>query len=150
MEEPTRGGIRLGHAQVAASWVLAGGEPSHKSVNPKKAFDPAAHAWGTFELAARYHKQELEDATFPTFGNLASSASAAEAWAVGFNWYFNRNLRLMFDYEDTSFTGGAATGDREDEKVFFSRHESPFALPPLFLILAVGPAAGSGLIAKSW
>lgn len=24
------------------------------------------------------------------------------------------------------------------------------ALPPLFLLLAAGPAAGSGLIAKSW
>jgi len=113
--------------QIAASWVLAGGgEPSYKAVNPKKIFDPAAHTWGTFELAARYHKQELDDATFPTFGNPASSASAAEAWAVGFNWYFNRNLRLMFDYEDTSFTGGAATGDREAEEVFFSRFQIAF------------------------
>ena len=107
--------------QVAASWVLSGGEPTYKSVNPKQVFDPAAGTWGAFEIAARYHRQELDDATFPAFANPASSASAAEAWAVGFNWYLNKNLRLLFDYEDTRFEGGAAAGDREDEKVFFSR-----------------------------
>ncbi|HEX9943106.1 MAG TPA: porin [Thermoanaerobaculia bacterium] len=112
--------------QVAASWVLSGGEPTYRSVNPKKVFDPEAHTWGAFEIAARYHQQELDEATFPTFANLASSASAAEAWAVGFNWYFNRNLRLLFDYENTSFEGGAATGDREDEKIFFSRFQIAF------------------------
>ncbi|HEV8578594.1 MAG TPA: porin [Thermoanaerobaculia bacterium] len=112
--------------QVAASWVLTGGEPSYRSVNPKKVFDPAAHTWGAFEIAARYHKQELDDVTFPTYANLASSASSAEAWAVGFNWYLNKNLRLLFDYEDTSFEGGAAAGDREDEKIFFSRFQIAF------------------------
>jgi phosphate-selective porin OprO/OprP len=112
--------------QVAASWVLTGGEPTYRSVNPKKVFDPAAGTWGAFEIAARYHKQEIDEAAFPFFANLASSASEAEAWALGFNWYFNRNLRLMFDYEDTSFTGGAASGDREDEKIFFSRFQIAF------------------------
>jgi phosphate-selective porin OprO/OprP len=105
---------------------LTGGEPTYKSVNPKKVFDPAAGTWGAFEIAARYHKQEIDEAAFPVFANIASSASEAEAWALGFNWYFNRNLRLMFDYEDTSFTGGAATGDREGEKIFFSRFQIAF------------------------
>lgn len=112
--------------QVAASWVLAGGEPSYRAVNPKQVFDRAAGTWGAFEIAARYHKQELADAAFPTFANPASSASAAEAWAVGFNWYFNKNLRLLFDYETTSFEGGAVTGDREDEKILFSRFQIAF------------------------
>ena len=112
--------------QVAASWVLAGGEPSFRSVNPKTVFDPAAGTWGAFELAARYHKQELDDETFPTFASITSSASAAEAWAVGFNWYFNKNLRLLFDYETTSFEGGATSGDREDEKILFSRFQIAF------------------------
>lgn len=112
--------------QVAASWVLTGGEPSFRSVNPKKAFDPAAGTWGVFEIAARYHKQELDGETFPTFASITSSATAAEAWAVGFNWYFNRNLRLLFDYETTSFEGGATSGDREDEKIFFSRFQIAF------------------------
>jgi phosphate-selective porin OprO and OprP len=112
--------------QVAASWVLSGGEPSYRAVNPKKVFDPAAHTWGAFEIAARYHKQEIDDDAFPTFANPASSASVAEAWAVGFNWYFNRNLRLLLDYETTRFEGGAATGDREDETIIFSRFQIAF------------------------
>jgi phosphate-selective porin OprO/OprP len=114
--------------QVAASWVF-GGEPSYKSVSPKTVFDPAAHTWGAFEIAARYHKQEIDDATFPLFANLASSASSAEAWAIGFNWYLNKNLRLLFDYETTQFEGGAGIGDggdREDEKIFFSRFQIAF------------------------
>ncbi len=112
--------------QVAASWVLAGGEPSYRAVNPKQVFDRAAGTWGAFEIAARYHKQELDDASFPTFANPASSASAAEAWAVGFNWYLNKNVRLLLDYETTSFEGGAATGDRENEKILFSRFQIAF------------------------
>jgi phosphate-selective porin OprO/OprP len=46
--------------------------------------------------------------------------------AVGLNWYLNRNLRLTFDYETTKFEGGAATGDREDEEIFFSRFQIAF------------------------
>jgi phosphate-selective porin OprO and OprP len=112
--------------QVAASWVLAGGEASFRGVNPKKVFDPAAHTWGAFELAARYSELKLDDATFPTFASITSSARSAKAWAVGLNWYLNRSLRLLFDYEDTQFEGGAATGNREDEKIFFSRFQIAF------------------------
>ena len=50
----------------------------------------------------------------------------SEAWAVGFNWYLNKNLRLLVDYETTRFEGGAATGDREDEKIVFSRFQIAF------------------------
>jgi phosphate-selective porin OprO/OprP len=119
---------RLEHKswQVAGSWVIAGGEPSYRGVNPKAVFDPAAHTWGAFELAARYSELKLDDATFPTFASITSSARSAKAWAVGLNWYLNRNLRLLFDYEATKFEGGAATGDREDEKIFFSRFQVAF------------------------
>ncbi|HKV09195.1 MAG TPA: porin [Thermoanaerobaculia bacterium] len=113
--------------QVAASWVLfGGGEASFKSVTPKKNFDPAAGTWGAFELAARYSALELDDDTFPLFANPASSASAADAWAIGFNWYFNRNVKLNLDYEQTQFEGGAAAGDREDESIVFSRFQVSF------------------------
>jgi phosphate-selective porin OprO/OprP len=112
--------------QVAGSWVIAGGEPTYRSVNPKTVFDPAAHTWGAFELAARYSELKVDDATFPTFASITSSARSAKAWAVGVNWYLNRNLRLLFDYEATRFKGGAATGDREDEKIFFSRFQIAF------------------------
>lgn len=111
--------------QVAGSWVF-GGEPSYRAVNPKKNFDLAADTWGALELKARYSKLELDDDTFPTFANPASSASSAEAWGAGVNWYLNRNLRLYFDYERTQFEDGATNGDREDESIFFSRFQISF------------------------
>jgi phosphate-selective porin OprO/OprP len=112
--------------QAAASWVIAGGEASYRGVTPKHPFDPASHAWGAFELAARWSKLELDDNTFPTFANPASSARSAEAWALGLNWYLNKSLKVMLDYETTKFDSGAATGDREDENILFSRFQIAF------------------------
>ncbi|HEX2224546.1 MAG TPA: porin [Thermoanaerobaculia bacterium] len=112
--------------QVAASWVLTGGEPSFRGVNPKKPFDLAADTWGDFELAARVSRLELDDDTFPTFANPASAAESAESFAIGLNWYLTRNLRWMLDYERTRFEGGSASGDREDESVVFNRFQISF------------------------
>lgn len=117
--------------QVAGSWVLGGGGvPTYKAVSPKKPFDPANHAWGAFELAARYAELDVDDDAFPLFASPTSSASLAKAWSVGVNWYFNKNVRWALDYAVTTFEGGAAAmagiGDREDEKVLFSRFQVSF------------------------
>jgi phosphate-selective porin OprO/OprP len=112
--------------QVAASWVIAGGEPSFRAVAPKQPFDPASHTWGAFELVARVSGLEVDDDAFPLFANPASAASSAESMGLGFNWYLNRNLRVALNYEVTEFEGGAATGDREDEKVLLSRFQISF------------------------
>jgi phosphate-selective porin OprO/OprP len=129
-QEVTRGGAAadLQHTswQAAASWVIAGGEASYRGVNPKQVFDPASHTWGAFEIAARYSKLDLDDKTFPLFANPASSPRSAAAWAVGLNWYLNKNVRVMLDYERTRFDGGAAGGDREDENILFSRFQIAF------------------------
>jgi len=112
--------------QVAASWVLTGGEPTFRAVSPKKPFDREAKTWGDVELAARYSRLEIDADTFPLFANLASSAKAAEAWALGLNWYLNRNVKVQLDYERTQFEGGASSGDREDESVLLSRFQIAF------------------------
>ncbi|HVG10823.1 MAG TPA: porin [Thermoanaerobaculia bacterium] len=115
--------------QVAASWVLAGGEPSFRGVNPKTVFDPTANTWGAFEVVARISSLDVDDKAFPLFANPASAASAADSIGLGFNWYLNRNLKLMLDYERTEFEGGASIadgGDREDESVLFSRFQIAF------------------------
>ena len=117
--------------QVAGSWVLGGGgQPTYKAVTPKKPFDPANHAWGAFELAARYSELDVDDDAFPLFANPTSAASLAKAWSVGLNWYLNKNVRWALNYAVTSFEGGAAAGagvgDREDEKVLLSRFQVSF------------------------
>ncbi|MES1245753.1 MAG: porin [Acidobacteriota bacterium] len=129
-QEVLRGGVRADLEstawQVAASWVIAGGEPTYKAVAPKQPFDLEAHTWGAFELAARISRLEVDDDAFPLFANPASAASAAESMGLGINWYLNRNLRVALNYEVTEFDGGAASGDREDEKVLLSRFQISF------------------------
>ena len=112
--------------QAAASFVLFGGEPSFRGVDPKQPFDASQHHWGALELAARYNVLDVDDKAFPLFANPASAASRATAWAVGLNWYLTRGVRFLLDYEQTRFKGGAATGDRPDEKVVLDRIQISF------------------------
>ncbi|MFZ3113974.1 MAG: porin [Syntrophales bacterium] len=109
--------------QVAASWVVTGEEASYKGVKPKRSFAPAVGAWGALEVAARYHELQVDDKAFPVFADPAKSAKEARAWAVGFNWYLNRNVKLAADYEETKFDRGHTTGNRETENILFTRFQ---------------------------
>jgi phosphate-selective porin OprO and OprP len=112
--------------QAAASWVI-GGTASFRGVTPKKPFDGFGSGPGAFELAVRYSRLEVDRDAFPLFANPASAARTADAWALGVNWWANRNVRLMTSYEMTTFDGGAAAGaDRPDERVLFTRFQIAF------------------------
>jgi phosphate-selective porin OprO and OprP len=115
--------------QVALSYVL-GGRASYRGAVPDHPFDPAAHRFGAVELAARYNVLAVGDEAFPLFANPASAARRARAWAVGANWYLNRGVKWMLDYEQTAFRGGAASGirggDRPDEKALLGRFQVSF------------------------
>jgi phosphate-selective porin OprO and OprP len=113
--------------QVAGSVVLTGERASYRGVTPKKPFDLKNGGWGAVELAGRYSQLRIDPDTFPTFANFSSSAQEARAWAVGLNWYLNKNAKLVLDYEQTIFDGGAAGGtDRQTERVVFSRAQVAF------------------------
>jgi phosphate-selective porin OprO/OprP len=112
--------------QATGSVFLTGEKNSWKSAAPKKPLDPKAGTFGALELAARYSELSLDDATFPTFASLATSPSKAKAWAVGLNWYLARAVKVVVDYEHTTFTGGAATGDRESENFVVTRVQHSF------------------------
>lgn len=112
--------------QVAASYVLTGDDASYKGVKPKRPFDPRSSAWGALELAARYSELHVDKDAFPIFADPKKAAQEARAWAVGLNWYLNNNVKFAVDYEQTDFDGGSAKGDREDEKVIFSRFQVAF------------------------
>jgi phosphate-selective porin OprO and OprP len=129
-QDVTRGTVsrELDHRswQAAASWVISGGVPTYRSVDPKVVFDPAAHTWGAWEVKVRFSKLDIDPAAFPIFANPATAIRSEQAVAAGLNWYLNRNVRLLFDYERTRYDGGFTTGDREDEKIFFSRFQIQF------------------------
>ncbi len=88
-------------------------------------FSPKNGTWGAWELVARYHELDIDNDAFvggaDSFANPATAASKASAWGVGVNWYLSQNYKWSLNYDVTSFDGGAATGDRKDEKALFTR-----------------------------
>lgn len=112
--------------QLAAHWFITGEEQSFKGYKPSSVFSLDQGTWGAFELVGRYHELTVDDDAFTggadSFADPNSSARKASAYGVGLNWYLNENLKWAFNYERTSFEGGAAGGaDRADEEVFLTR-----------------------------
>lgn len=110
--------------QVAASVAVTPGDrPTHRSIKPRRPFDPAAGTWGAVELAARYAELRIDPDTFEKgFASAANSIERARAVTLGGNWYWNEYLKLQLDYEGTVFRGGAPEGgDRATEHVIATR-----------------------------
>ena len=130
-QEVSRAGaatVKLKHTawETTGSFFLTGEKNSFKSAAPRKAFDPKAGTFGALELAARYSELSIDDATFPTFATAASTPSKAKAWAVGVNWYLARAIKVVVDYEHTTFAGGTVAGDREAENFVVTRVQHSF------------------------
>lgn len=106
---------------VSASYVLTGEKASFGGVNPHHSLDLQTGHYGAFEIAGRYSQLTVDREAFPIFANPQTAARRADAWGVGLNWYFNKNVKLMFNYEQTTFDGGAINRDRETEKAILSR-----------------------------
>lgn len=78
-------------------------------------------------MVARYGRLDIDEDAFPRFADPAAVASEASSWGLGLNWYLTGNLKLVANYTQTQFEGGAAAGaDREDEKAFFTRAQFSF------------------------
>ncbi|GFE89523.1 OprO/OprP family phosphate-selective porin [Steroidobacter agaridevorans] len=111
--------------QVQFAWFATGEDESFRGFTPQSIFDPSQGTWGALELVARYHELDIDDDAFiggaDSFANPASAASKASAWGVGVNWYLTQNYKWSLNYDVTSFDGGAAAGDRADEKALFTR-----------------------------
>jgi phosphate-selective porin OprO/OprP len=121
--------LKLRHQawEATGSYFLTGEKNGWRSVTPKKPFDPAAGTFGAVELAARYSELRIDDATFPAFANPATTPSKAKAWAVGLNWYLAKAIKVVLDYEHTTFDGGTASGEaREPEHFVASRVQYSF------------------------
>lgn len=114
--------------QATASYVLSGEDAGYRGVvKPSNPFNPGKGGWGAFELVGRYSVLEIDEDAFPLFADATASANQANAWTLGLNWYLNSNLKLVLNYLQTDFEGGAAAGrDRETEKAVFSRLQVAF------------------------
>ncbi|MCL1634732.1 OprO/OprP family phosphate-selective porin [Luteimonas sp. SX5] len=114
--------------QLTAGWVLTGENASYRGVvKPNQPFTLGSAGWGALELVARYGRLAIDDGAFPRFADPAAAAAEASGWGLGLNWYLTGNLKLVANYTQTRFEGGAAAGaDREDEKAFFTRAQFSF------------------------
>ena len=134
---------------VTLDYVLTGEQNVflNQGIKPRHAFNPFENEWGAWVLAARWSTINFDNETFQNVGTAQkpiypfadprTSISAATTWALGANWWLNPNVKLMFDYSQSSFDGGGtqydedgkSTGavvDRETEKVFQTRVQLGF------------------------
>jgi phosphate-selective porin OprO and OprP len=128
--EVTRAGVttELEHTawQASGSFFLTGEKNSFKTPAPRHPFDLQEGGFGAIELVARYGELHLDEASFPSYASLSSSVEQAKAWGIGVNWHFTRAVKVGLDYERTTFTGGAAAGDREPENALIGRFQTAF------------------------
>jgi len=97
--------------QISAAYVLTGEDASYTGVKPRHDFNPFIGDWGAFEVAARMDQLLVDRSAFDLgYADPAKSVRQATEWAIGFNWYLNRNVKFMVDYARTSFTLGASGG----------------------------------------
>ena len=108
--------------QVEMSWALTGENAAYKGLVPATSFSPSKGTWGAFEVAARFGEIDFDDDLFPTYANPDASASKAYGYTLGVNWYLNRWVKFMVNWDQTYFDGGAAGGaDRDTEDTLYTR-----------------------------
>lgn len=128
--------------QIQGSFVLTGENATYTGVTPRRPFDLKAGGWGAFELVARYGAVYLDPSAFSTsplaadtrFASPIKSAQQIHEWGVGLNWYLNKNIKLVLNYEQSRFDGGAGTAgattftvqDRPTEHFFLTRTQLTF------------------------
>jgi phosphate-selective porin OprO/OprP len=121
--------------QIAGGWILTGEDATYNGpIVPRHPFNPASGGWGAFQLVARYEELHLDSDAFPLLADPRASASDAEAWSVGVNWWLNRNVRINTSFSHTDFQGGGistsasapASVTRKDENVLFTRVQLAF------------------------
>jgi phosphate-selective porin OprO/OprP len=107
------------------SWFVTGEEESYRGFTPASTWQPGKSGWGALELVARYQELDIDDDAFTgganSFANPLTAITKETSYGVGVNWYPWNTVKLSINYDLTSFEGGAATGDRADEKALFSR-----------------------------
>ncbi|MGH7509003.1 MAG: OprO/OprP family phosphate-selective porin [Gemmatimonadales bacterium] len=128
--EVTAAGLtsELGHTAWGAtgSFFLTGEKAGFRSPAPRRPFDLEDGGFGAVELVGRYGELELDEASFPAYAAIGTSAAKASSWGLGVNWHFTRAVRIAVNYERTSFRGGAPTGDREPEDAVITRFQTSF------------------------
>lgn len=122
------GRIRNEAWEVQGSVMLTGDKNSYAGFHPRDSFDPnrGFRHMGAVELGVRYSRVGIDPEAFPLF---ASSTAAQQARATGvvLNWHVNRSVKVMTDYEHTTFRMGSSKATPlHNENVLTSRIQLSF------------------------
>lgn len=104
------------------TYVITGEKASYKGITPDSPFDLDAGGFGAFEVVFRYSQLDVDNDAFPIYADPALFSTLANEWAIGLNWYLNKNVKFVFNYDQTSFDGGAL----KTEQLFVSRFQIAF------------------------
>ncbi len=112
-----------------ASWFLTG-ESNIFGVLPviPSPFHFDGSGWGAFQVAARFGQLSLDPAAFPLYA-ATGSAHGATSWSLALNWYLNHNVKCVFEYSQTAFSGGSQAAGAltaQDEKAWLARLQFGF------------------------
>ena len=130
-------GVQNNAWEISAGWVLTGEAAGYAGITPRHPFDPHNGGWGAWQLVARYAELGVDDNAFvgPPALRLADptkSASGAQSWAVGLNWFLNKNIRANWGFSHTEFSAyrgnQIANGNvgAQDENALFTRIQLSF------------------------
>jgi phosphate-selective porin OprO and OprP len=115
--------------EVAATVMLTGEKNSYAGVRPRSASEPVSgwRRFGGLELAVRYSQLGIDHDAFPHFASISSAAQLAKEEGVVLNWYLNRYVKLVTNYEHTGFRMAAGnTAPLHNEDVLMTRVQLAF------------------------
>lgn len=118
--------------RATAGYVLTGEDSTPKGVTPATAFSTGQGGWGALELVARASGIAFDDVLFRPASSggaglsAAANATGATAYGIGLNWYLNRNLRLLLNYEHTDFDNAGTGVLAASENAFLGRVQVSF------------------------
>jgi len=100
------GRVRNEAWETTASFMLTGEKNSYAGVRPRNAGEHVTgwRRFGGVELAIRYSQLAIDGDAFSHFASASSSARLAKEQGIGLNWYVNRYVKLVSDFEHTNFT----------------------------------------------
>lgn len=107
---------------LTGSFVLTGEPASFEGMDPVHPFDLESGHWGAFEATFRYDQLDVDDEAFPIFADPLVVANQAKNWTLGLNWYLNKNVKFVFNYDQTTFDGGSL----KTEELFITRFQLAF------------------------
>ncbi len=121
-------GIQNTSWETSIGWVLTGEDASYNGVNPRSPFSLSNGQWGAWQVVARYANVDVDNAVFDHgLASVGNSASGADAWSIGLNWYLNKNIKVATSFSRTTFSGGkSGTVTAQPENVLFTRIQLAF------------------------